>query len=54
LLLAALGSDGYSTFVNGLSLALDVPFVAVNCALGIVLVAPAWVARSGLGPMPFR
>ena len=39
LLLAALGSDGYSTFVNGLSLALDVPFVAVNCALGIVL---AW------------
>jgi uncharacterized membrane protein YczE len=42
LLLAALGSDGYSTFVNGLSLALDVPFVAVNCALGIVLVALAW------------
>lgn len=42
LLLTALGSDGYSTFVNGLSLALDVPFLAVNCALGVVLVALAW------------
>ncbi|MEP6600042.1 MAG: hypothetical protein ABJB98_11430 [Actinomycetota bacterium] len=42
LLLAALGSDGYSTFVNGLSLALNIPFLAVNCALGVVLVALAW------------
>jgi uncharacterized protein len=42
LLLAALGSDGYSTFVNGLSLSLDAPFLAVNCALGVVLVAMAW------------
>lgn len=51
LLLAALGSDGYSTFVNGLSLSLDVPFLAVNCALGVVLVAIAWWRglRPGLG-----
>jgi uncharacterized membrane protein YczE len=42
LLSAALGSDGYSTFVNGLSLSLHLPFVAVNCALGVVLVAMAW------------
>jgi uncharacterized membrane protein YczE len=42
LLLAALGSDGYSTLVNGLSLWLDVPFLAVNCAIGVLLVAMAW------------
>jgi uncharacterized membrane protein YczE len=42
LLRAALGSDGYSTFVNGLALTFDVPFIAVNCALGVVLVAMAW------------
>jgi uncharacterized membrane protein YczE len=41
LLRAALGSDGYSTFVNGASLTLHVPFVAVNCVLGVVLVALA-------------
>jgi uncharacterized membrane protein YczE len=42
LLSVALGSDGYSTFVNGLSIALDIPFLAVNCAVGVVLVALAW------------
>jgi uncharacterized protein len=42
LLLVALGSDGYSTFVNGVSLVFNVPFLAVNCALGVVLVALAW------------
>ena len=42
LLLAALGSDGYSTFVNGMSIAFGVPFLVVNCALGVVLVAMAW------------
>ena len=41
LLRAALGSDGYSTLINGLSLSLDVPFVAVNAAVGLVLVALA-------------
>jgi uncharacterized membrane protein YczE len=42
LLRAALGSDGYSTLINGLSLSLDVPFVAVNAVVGLVLVALAW------------
>jgi uncharacterized membrane protein YczE len=42
LLRAALGSDGYSTFVNGLSLTFGVPFVWVNLVVGIVLVAMAW------------
>jgi uncharacterized protein len=51
LLLAALGSDGYSTLVNGLSLSLDLSFVIVNCALGVVLVAMAWWRglRPGVG-----
>lgn len=48
LLRAALGSDGYSTLVNGTSLASDVPFVWVNLAVGVVLVAVAWVR--GLPP----
>jgi uncharacterized membrane protein YczE len=42
LLRAALGSDGYSTLINGLSLSLDVPFVAVNAVVGLVLVALGW------------
>jgi uncharacterized membrane protein YczE len=48
LLIASLGSDGYSTMINGFSLALDVPFWAVNLVVGVVLVAMAW-AR-GLTP----
>ena len=42
LLRAALGSDGYSTLINGLSLSFDVPFVAVNAVVGLVLVVLAW------------
>jgi uncharacterized membrane protein YczE len=42
LLLAALGSDGYSTLVNGASIALGVPFLVVNCILGLLLLALAW------------
>lgn len=42
LLLAALGSDGYSTFVNGLSLSTGLSFLAMNCCLGVLLVAMAW------------
>jgi uncharacterized membrane protein YczE len=42
LLRAALGSDGYSTFVNGLSITLGISFFVVNCILGVVLVALAW------------
>lgn len=51
LLEAALGSDGYSTLVNGLSIASGVPFVVVNCVVGVLLVAMAWTRglRPGLG-----
>lgn len=48
LLIAALGSDGYSTMINGLSIALDVKFWVVNLVVGIVFVALAW--SRGLTP----
>ncbi|MEJ7635869.1 hypothetical protein [Aeromicrobium sp.] len=48
LLIAALGSDGYSTMINGLSLALDAKFWVVNLIVGVLFVAMAW-AR-GLTP----
>jgi uncharacterized membrane protein YczE len=41
-LTAALGSDGYSTLVNGTSIASHLPFLAVNSAVGAVLVALSW------------
>ncbi|GAA5116661.1 hypothetical protein GCM10023339_25840 [Alloalcanivorax gelatiniphagus] len=41
LLAADLGSDGYSTFVNGLSLTTGVAFWIVNLVVGVVLVALA-------------
>lgn len=43
LLIASLGSDGYSTFVNGLSISLDVEFFWVNVAVGVILVVLAWL-----------
>jgi len=51
LLLAALGSDGYSTFINGLSKHFGVDFVLVNAVVGVLLVAMAWSRglRPGLG-----
>jgi uncharacterized membrane protein YczE len=51
LLLAALGSDGYSTLINGITLSTGLPFVLVNCAVGIILVVMAWIrgTRPGLG-----
>ncbi|MET3806556.1 putative membrane protein YczE [Nakamurella sp. UYEF19] len=42
LLVPSLGSDGYSTLINGLSLTTGVPFVVVNIAIGLVLVMLAW------------
>ena len=42
LLIASLGSDGYSTFINGLSISLDVEFFWVNLVVGIILVGMAW------------
>jgi len=51
LLLAALGSDGYSTMVNGISISTGQPFVVVNCVVGVILVGMAWLrgTRPGLG-----
>lgn len=51
LLSAGLGSDGYSTFVNGLALSLSVPFWVPNLAVGVVLVLLAALrgVRPGLG-----
>lgn len=51
LLIASLGSDGYSTMVNGISIALDQKFWVVNLVVGILLVAMAWARglKPGLG-----
>lgn len=51
LLTADFGSDGYSTFVNGMAMKLDVSFWVVNLALGVVLVvmAAARGVRPGVG-----
>src|SRR3954465_1249854 len=48
LLTAALGSDGYSTLVNGISLSSGLAFLWVNCAVGALFVALAW--SRGLRP----
>lgn len=42
LLAAALGSDGYSTLVYGISLAAGVPFIVANTVVGAALIAVAW------------
>lgn len=51
LLDARLGSDGYSMFINGLSLTTGVAFWVVNTVVGVVLVLLAWLRgrRPGLG-----
>lgn len=51
LLSADLGSDGYSTLVNGLSQSLDVSFWAANTVVGVVCVVLAAVrgVRPGIG-----
>jgi uncharacterized membrane protein YczE len=50
LLDAGLGSDGYSTLVNGMRLAADWPFWSVNLIVAVAFVCLAW-AR-GLRPGP--
>lgn len=45
LLVADLGSDGYSTLVNGISIASGAPFWVVNLVVGVVLVGLAAVRR---------
>jgi uncharacterized membrane protein YczE len=51
LLIAALGSDGYSTMINGLSIAFDVKFWVVNLVVGVLLVSMAWMRglKPGMG-----
>jgi uncharacterized protein len=51
LLAADLGSDGYSTFVNGLTITTGVDFWVVNLVVGVVLVALAALrkVRPGIG-----
>jgi uncharacterized membrane protein YczE len=51
LLTPALGSDGFSTLVNGLSLASGMPFVLANLLVSVAFVALAWVRglRPGVG-----
>jgi len=53
LLDARLGSDGYSMFVNGLSLSTGVAFWVANTVVGVVLVLLAWWRgrRPGLGTL---
>jgi uncharacterized membrane protein YczE len=50
LLLAALGSDGYSTMVNGIAIATGAPFVVVNICVAVVFVAMAAVRGTWPGP----
>lgn len=51
LLDAALGSDGYSTLISGLTSTSGLPFVVVNIGVGILLIALAWGrgTRPGVG-----
>ncbi len=53
LLAPALGSDGFSTLVNGLSLATDLPFVVANLLVSAGFVALAWAGglRPGVGTL---
>lgn len=48
LLLSAYGSDGYSTLVNGIRLAADIPFFWANLSVSVTFVLLAWV--KGLKP----
>lgn len=49
LLLAALGSDGFSTLVNGISLAMGIHFFVVNTVVSALLLAIAWRRGIALG-----
>ena len=49
LLRSALGSDGYSTFVTGLSRSQDWDFAVANTLVGVALVGLAWWRGTGPG-----
>jgi uncharacterized protein len=50
LLEAALGSDGYSTLVNGLTIASGLEFWQLNIIVGAVFIGLAWVRGVRPGP----
>lgn len=50
LLEAALGSDGYSTLVNGIAIATGVPFWQLNIIVGAVFIVLAWLRGTRPGP----
>jgi uncharacterized membrane protein YczE len=45
LLTADLGSDGYSTLVNGIHLEAGIPFVVANTGVGVAFIAAAMMRR---------
>jgi uncharacterized membrane protein YczE len=47
---ASLGSDGYSTLVNGLALTSGLPFWQLNMVVGAVFVGVAWLRDTRPGP----
>lgn len=51
LLTAALGSDGYSTLVNGIALSTGISFLVANTIVSVVFLALAWIRglRPGVG-----
>ena len=53
LLDAALGSDGYSSLVSGLSVATGASFALVTVAIAVALIAVAWGrgTRPGIGTL---
>lgn len=50
LLTAELGSDGYSTLVNGVSIGADIPFLAANIAVSLGFVVLAATRKLWPGP----
>jgi uncharacterized protein len=53
LLLAGLGSDGFSTLVYGLHLSTGLPFLAVNALVSLTFLTMAWArgVRPGIGTL---
>ncbi len=50
LLEAALGSDGYSSLVSGLTVATGLPFWVLNIVVGAAFIAMAWARGTRPGP----
>lgn len=50
LLESALGSDGYSTLVNGITIASGLPFWLLNIVVGAAFIGLAWVRGTRPGP----